>query len=468
MKLYIKLFLLLSLFLGNTHVFSAGELDSFEVTLSQENGKVGEALDITISAVDENSEIITNYTWDILVFSETDIEAEFPNDLAENSYSFTSANEWTVKFENAVKFKNAGVQSLHVFALLDDTKLWVAEVTISEEEIETNVAIEILSPENGVTLWKNNITISGTTKKNHQVRILVNDSQDLFTTSNEDGIFEKDVEWLLEWVNTISAVVLNADSEKIWESKKIEVKISASAPEFKSIIITPSGDIESEAEIQIEVISNIWLSQVRAIINDIITELDESKDGVYKWKTNAPKEPGMYDVDVILRDEFALETIERWVETLKIVAIPELESGSEEIEETTIEEIEVKAASEPTDLDLTITGIEVTELKTKSIITWSALDDAESYNIYKKISDTQIELIDTITEPRYEIEITGDEIKYEDFAIKALWKTSSGELMRWDLSEMTKVKTGPEMYIIFALIAILLTSGIFFMRKTTA
>ena len=85
-----------------------------------------------------------------------------------------------------------------------------------------------------------------------------------------------------------------------------------------------------------------------------------------------------------------------------------------------VEEIEVNAASEPSDLNLTITDIEVTELKTKSIITWKALDDAESYNIYKKISDTQIELIDTITEPRYEIEITGDEIKYEDFAIKAL------------------------------------------------
>jgi LPXTG-motif cell wall-anchored protein len=33
---------------------------------------------------------------------------------------------------------------------------------------------------------------------------------------------------------------------------------------------------------------------------------------------------------------------------------------------------------------------------------------------------------------------------------------------------MTRVKTGPEMYIFMALIAILLTSGLFFMRKNNA
>jgi hypothetical protein len=36
---------------------------------------------------------VTNYRGDILVFSETDAQAEFPNDLAENKYSFTEINE---------------------------------------------------------------------------------------------------------------------------------------------------------------------------------------------------------------------------------------------------------------------------------------------------------------------------------------------------------------------------------------
>jgi hypothetical protein len=67
--------------------------------------------------------IITDYTGDILVFSESDSQAEFPSDLAENSYSFTIANEGTVKFENAVKFKKSGLQDLYVYDLNDENIL---------------------------------------------------------------------------------------------------------------------------------------------------------------------------------------------------------------------------------------------------------------------------------------------------------------------------------------------------------
>jgi len=463
MKVYIQSLIVFLSFFFSLSAFAAGPHDAFEVILWEETAKVGEAIDLTISAVDANGEIVTDYTWDILVFSESDLEADFPNDLAGNSYSFTSVNEGTVKFENAVRFQNPWLQDVYVYALIDDSILWVAEIQISEEEVEDNIEIEILSPENGITLATDTITVSGTTNKNHQIRVLVNDNQDLFTTSNDDGIFEKEVDGLLEWSNTIKAVVLNADEEVIGESELIQIKISSSAPMFKSISVTPSGDVESESEITIEVVSNTWLSQVRAIINDIITELNEGSDGVYVGTTNAPKEVGLYDVDVVLRDEFALETIERWVDTLSVVEIPELNSGEEP---TVIEEIPTEElAAAPESLDLRIKDIEVTELKTKSVITWWEVSDAEWYNIYKKVSDTQIELIESTTEPRYEIEITGDEIRYDHFAIKAIGKTSTWVLVQWDLSEMTKVKTGPELYIIFALLALLMTAWIFFMRR---
>ena len=93
MKWYIKILSFLFLLLSSSSTFAAGALDHFEIILGRESANVGEALDITISAVDKNNEIITDYTWDILVFSESDAQAEFPNDLAENSYSFTVANE---------------------------------------------------------------------------------------------------------------------------------------------------------------------------------------------------------------------------------------------------------------------------------------------------------------------------------------------------------------------------------------
>mgnify|MGYP002859003140 CR=1 FL=1 len=450
-------------------MYAAWVLDHFEVVLGKTEAKVWEALDITISAVDKNSEIIIDYTGDILVFSESDAEAEFPNDLSENSYTFTIANEGSVKFENAVRFNNSGKQDVYVYDLSDEKILGVAEIDISEEEVEKDVEITIVSPENGVTLGKNNITVSGTTQKNHQIRIIVNDNQDLFTTSNAEWLFEKEVENLQQGENTLQAYVLNADSEKIGESAKIGVKINSSAPEFKTITISPEGEVDAESEISIEVVSNAGLSEVTVIIDDVITTLTEAKDWVYRATTLAPKQAGEYGVDVVLKDEFAHETREVDAATLSVIA---LKAGNELPPEDTVIEIIEPEPEETTinteELDLTIKDIEVTELKTKSIVTWKKLDDAESYNVYKKIAENKIELIENVIDPRFEVEIIWDEIKYDEFAIKAIGKTSSGETVQGDLSEMTKVKTGPELYIFLALIALLMTTGIFFLRKNIA
>lgn len=377
-------------------------------------------------------------------------------------YQFTAANEGEVKFENAVVFQTEGKQDVYVYDLNDDSKLGLAEVTVTKEKTENNVDIEILSPENGVTLGKNTVSVSGQTKKNHQVKLVINKKEELFTTSNESGVFEKEVEKLKEWENTIEAMVLNAENKVIGEAKKVQVKISATAPEFKSLTLTPSGEVEPETKIIMELVSNANLSEVRVIINDVITELKEGKSGVYSWSTLAPKELGEYDVNITLKDEFAIETSEKWVDTLVVIA--PLESA--EPEKKVVETIEDTPKALPAEnLELTISDIKVTELKTKSIITWKELADAESYNVYKKISNKEIELVENTKIPRFEVEITGDEIKYDEFAIKALGKTSTGQLVQGDLSEMTKVKTGPELYIMMALLALLLTGGIFFLKR---
>ena len=468
MKWYIKMLVFALCVLALSPTLASAAVDQFEIILWKSEAQVGESLDITISAVDSNGEIVTDYTWDILVFSESDAQAEFPTDLAENSYSFTAANEWSVKFENAVKFKNSGLQDLYVYDLNDENILWVAEVTITEKEVLKDVEINILSPENGVTLWKNNLTVSGQTQKNHQIRILVNNEQDYFTTSNGDGIFEKELESLQEWANSIQAFILDADNQQIWESDKIDVKINSKSPDFKKLTITPTGEVEAGTEIDIQLVSNTGLNEVQIILDDIITTLEEWKDGIYTAKTKAPGKAGDYPIDILLKDEFANQTQERGVETLIVIAAPELNAGPEEtpieeVIEETIEEVIV-----PDELDLTVRDIKVTELKTKSILTWKDLSDAESYNIYKKTGENTVTLIENVQEARYEIAITGEEIKYEDFAIKALGKTSSGETIQWNLSEMTKVKTGPEMYILMILAAMMLSWSFFFLKGKQA
>ncbi|MDQ7023113.1 MAG: hypothetical protein Q9M97_06335 [Candidatus Gracilibacteria bacterium] len=86
----------------------------------------------------------------------------------------------------------------------------------------------------------------------------------------------------------------------------------------------------------------------------------------------------------------------------------------------------------------------------------------------------KLELIDTITQNQYKIYITGDEIKYEYFAVKAIGKQefvdSEDETKKiekeivGDLSDAIKIQTGPK-EILIVLLALLLGFGILFIGR---
>ena len=436
-------------------------LDHFEVILGQETAQVGESMDITIKAVDKNDEVVTDYDGSILVFSESDAEADFPNELSENSYTFQTSDQWEIKFENAVKFKNPGLQDIYVYDLNDENILGIAEVEIGAKEVVKDLEISIYTPENGLTIGKNSIKVSGWTSKNHQIKILLNWEQDIRTTSNDDGIFEKEVEGLIDGENNIQAFVLDSDENEVGASKEVMIKVQSDAPELKTINITPTWEVDTETEISVEVYSSPGLSSSEVILNDIITSLSEWDNGVYTGTINAPSEPGDYDIDVILKDDFWLQS-----------RIPKAEWIS------VIEKIELNAAVENTDNgisepsvdlnapNLEITGLKLTTLKTKSILSWDSLTAATGYNIYKKMPDGELELIDNVSEPRYEIEIVGEDLKYEEFAVKAMTNTGNGETIESDLSEMTKVQTGPSEMIMLLLLAMILGGWFLLLTKT--
>lgn len=456
-------FLVFSIF---SFSYASASVDRFEVELNFDTAQIWEALDITITAVDRNGETVTNYLWDILVFSESDPGAEFPSVLSENSYKYIPANEWSVKFENAVIFRRAGTQNIYVYDLNQETVMWLAEVEITDVEVNRNEDIDILSPETGITLWRDNITVSGRTQKNHQINIKVNGTRNISTTSNDDGIFEINVENLNQWENTFQAQILDSSNNVIGESSIVRVQINSIAPEFRNINITPTGEVEAESEINIEVISNTGLRQVNVLINDVITQLSEIRDGRYTWRSFAPSTAWVYPVTVILSNEFNIETREENAAELIVREKVELNAAPEE-EDRIIEEIGIRWTPQEraSDLDLRIRNIRVTELKERSIITWDPVPDAESYNVYKRINERQVELIANVQETRYEIPIVWQELTYEEFAIKALWRTQTGTLVQWDLSDMTKVQTWPTLYFTLLIIAVLLSGGIFFLKS---
>lgn len=442
---------------GYTSVFAAG-IHQFNVTLSSEAVQAGESLDLIIQAVDKNNEVVSDYNGTILIFSESDPEAELPSALEENTYTFSAADQGMVKFENAVSFKKSGKQDLYVYDLDDETVMGVAETEVAKEVTPTTAEIELISPEAGLTIGQDKISVSGQTSKNHQVKIILNAETEIETTSNSEGIFEKEVESLKQGENTFQAKVLNADNEVIGSSEIVKIKVEAKAPELKGMTVTPK-EVKSEEEYTVELVADKGLVEVKVIVNDVITSLEETKEGVYTATLVAPKveetESETFKIDLIMKSELGNEQKEIGAESILVKAIPKEAPKDPE------PKVEPKVVDEK--IDLTIKNLKVTTLKTKSVLTWDEIKGAESYTIYKQIEGTEPELIETVSEPKYEIDIIGEEMKYDFFAVKASAKTASGEVYTGVQSDFTKVQTGPEMIIL--LLISLLAGGFFFASR---
>jgi hypothetical protein len=432
-------------------VFAAW-IDHFEVNFTPNTADVGEAIDLTIEAVDKNNTVITDYEWTILIFSESDPEAELPSALEENTYTYSLSDEWVIKFENAVKFKNSWTQNIHIYDLNDDTVFWIAEAEISEAVVVQNIDIEIISPESGLTIWENKIWISWTTQKNHQVKIILNNVDEIPTTSNETWIFEVEVNNLTDWDNVIKAQVLDADWNVIWESKETSIRVDIDNLNIKNIKVTPES-VDPENSFEVEIVANPKLDSVQIILNDVLTTLEETNDWVYSAKIYAPKESGIYKIDVKVTDELGHEKTEIWSSS---ITVNEVELAA--AEETVVEEVTPVVIEETsTEVDenakkeLKIKWLKLVELKTKSILSWDEVEWAESYNIYKKISDWELELITNVKNTTFEVVMWNEKETYDYFAVKAVSKTASWEIYEWSLSDATKVKTGPEILILFLL-----------------
>lgn len=458
MKRFLKV--IAGLFTGGllsiSSVFAA--IDSFDVTMTPDSVSIGESVDLVIEAVDSNGATVTDYNGTIIMFSESDLDVKLPSDLEQNTYTFGPADQWVVKFENAVIFTKQWTQDIYIYDLDDDTIIGVGEVNVTAQEVPEVIEIEILSPESGLTIASKEVKISGKTQKNHKVEIVVNEAEPLSAISNNNGDFEANITTLKDGENTIVAHVLNSDEERVGESNQVEIKVDSIAPSFKSVKTDPS-EVESEGEYWVEVIATKELTSVSVVVNDVVEPLEETSEWIYTAKLYAPKEAGTYKIDVMLKDELGLETKELWAGSITVFEKEEVSAEPKE---------ELPAAGEPVEeeKDYTVKNLKVTGLKSKSVLTWDAVEGVEGYEVYKKISDTESEKIVEVTEPRFEVEITGEEIKYDYFAVKAIAKTASGEVIETDMSEMTKVQTGPEM--ILLLLLSLLIGGFFFAKQRNA
>lgn len=443
-----------------SYAFAA--VDNFEVELSPTNTSAWEYLDFSIEAKDSNNQTVTDYTGMVLIFSESDPEAELPTVLEENTYTFKSSDQWKVMFENAVKFLNEWTQNIYVYDFNDDTIFWAGEVEVEWWSSEQSATIDIINPDSWITIWTETTKVSGSTTKNHKVEVTLNWEETFETTSNNDWIYEVDVEWLKEWENSIVSAILDSDDNVIWESEEVRIMYEWNSISLRNVSVTPE-EVEVEWEFEIEVTANEWLRDVSVVINDVVTNLEEWDPWVYTVSSFAPGQEWTYSIDVILKDEIWNEERELWAASLTVNPAEQLNAAEDEEEEIPVEDEE-----EQEEVDLTIKNLKLVTLKTKSVLTWDEIDEALSYNVYRELDDSEeMELVENVEEPRFEIQITWDEVKYENFYVKAVTEDDNWEPYEWALSDATKVKTWPELLLLL-LVALILPIVFFTIKQRRA
>lgn len=470
MKKLLKITLSL-LMVFNLSVVSAWTIDYFKVDFNKDSSWVWEALDLTITALDKNDEVVTDYTGNVFGFSETDDEVELPEELSHDEwYSFKLSDQWVKKFENWIKFNNTWEQSISLYDADDyENVTWKWEINIiKSDNKEKKVKIEIITPESNTTLPENKLKVSGSTTKNHQVRITLNNKEDFITTSNTDWIFEKEVEWLNTWQNLIKAFTIDADENIIWESNEVIINIDDSKPKFKKIILSPlseSGSVEENTNIEVKVFANVWLKSVKLLFNDWVIELSETEKWVYTWWFKTPWEEKVFPIDVIMTDELWHTTTEK-----KAIEIDVFLVETNSAEEKIVTWIEIEEVNVEEDApNLKIEWLKLVKLKSKSILSWKKLEDAKSYDVFKKNeSSWDFEFLKNVVDPKFEIEITWEDIKYQYFAVKAKTETSSWEVITWSLSEATKIQTWPTEIVLILLLSLVLWFFFMIVRRKRA
>lgn len=478
----LKLFLFLSLLLKSIWVFAA-VADQFNITFSKEEVISWEAVDVTIEAIDSNWNTVTDYTWNIIGFSETDNEATIPEELASDEwYTFSLSDEWMVKFENAVKFQAAWMQELTIYDINWEA-VWIWKIQVVPKITNwSNEDIEILSPEDWLTIWKDFVTVSWESTKNHKILIVLNDKDEFTTITNSQWTFETEVSPLESWENLLQAYILDSDDNKIWESNRVLIRADISNPVFRKITLSPLSEdweIEEWKNIIVNVFASKWLSEVSLVVNDSVVKLEETDDGVYVWNFNAPDfdssmEENKYSLDLMLKDNLWHNTDEKEVATITInkVELPVAEEQNEDTQAENTDTEENNQAEENVWMDeFDITWLKLVKLKNKSILTWDSVEKADGYNVYKKMDENDEEnivLVETVEEPVFEVEITWDEVKYQLFAVKAFMKNDELEkTYEWNLSLATEIQTWPK-FIILILISLLVWLGFAIIKRKQA
>ncbi len=368
----------------NTDIMFAeesGTLSAFEIDGLDDQVKVGESQSVTVTAVDSDGFIITDYEGEI-EFTSSDEEATLPND-----YTFEADDQGEHTFSLSIKFVTPGDQTITVTDTTssDISGEITSEVVTSFSDTEGEVDYEqdfetedfaregdftLVSPASG-SFSSSEIDVQGEGDYGYSAIIYLNDEEVARTEIDVDNTFTYTLEDIEDgeyeiYVDIADITGTDEDEEiTVIETSDVEtIVVDTTAPELVSVSVKPDATSFTSGEtVTVTVLSEENLAQATLIFNEESSTLEEqSTNGKYQADIVMPEDLGDYTLDINLEDELGNEAQFRDQYTFTV--------GEAAVEEET------------TSID-TVSGLTIAIGKGEVTLSWEAAGDGVSfYRVY--------------------------------------------------------------------------------------
>ncbi len=266
----------------------------------------GENISIKITAVDNNDQVVQNYTGKVRfsVSTANSTSVTLPQD-----YTFTLQDQGSHIFSLAMSFQQVGNYKVKITDL--DNLEVIGEQAFVVQSADFNPSngsgIILTSPSSG-TVSGNVQVVSGTAPAAARLKIFDNEIAIGTVIADSAGKFSFTTGALAEGQHKIYVASVNEVDTIISTSPTVNLSIDLKAPEISKVEFEPSGAVDPASNVKVKLFVSDTLSQAKLSFNNNTFEMTKNPAGYYEMTVVAPIEFNEYPMSFTLIDELGNET----------------------------------------------------------------------------------------------------------------------------------------------------------------
>ncbi len=297
-------------FINKAYAADFGALNGFEISGLPDTIKKNENVSFTVKAIDQDSLTVQDYTGTVRFSAEGDNSSGVT--LPAN-YKFLASDLGQHNFDLGLSFAQDGTYKLVVNDLTDKFKKGEATIVVgsaSGTKTEGTGSKPVISAPAPGTYSQAEMTVSGSAKTGSSIQIFDNDQKIGEVPVGPSGKFSYQTKPLEDGKHRL--YVVNTDQitlEVIGTSDPVDIEIDTTPPLLESVELDPSTGIKPGSVINVKVFSEKNLTQASIILNFDIVALNVSPEDqtLYIGTLQAPADPGIYKMNILLQDEMQNE-----------------------------------------------------------------------------------------------------------------------------------------------------------------